>query len=243
MAATRWDKAQEYEKAYWKGVAEKIAAGAGNRLSWYRNNAAKYKALILPHLRRPAETVDKVVEVGSGPIGLATFFDLGRRYAVDPLADFYAQYETLSDLRDPAVGYVATQGEKLPFGDAEADIVLIENVLDHTQRPDLVMEEIRRVLRPDGVLFFKVNIRTPVGTAIHRVLSKTNIDKGHPHSYSHGKIRRTLESHGFEIRWEHVDDHPTARRADWNSKRWKDRAKAILGISEFWYTAVCWKKP
>jgi SAM-dependent methyltransferase len=242
MAVTRWEKAQEYEKAYWKGVAERIVAGVGNQLSWYRNNAAKYKGLILPYLRRPANEVEKVVEVGSGPIGLATYFDLGRRWAVDPLADFYAQYEALSHLRDPEVQYVSTQGEKLPFGDREIDLVLIENVLDHTQHPDRVMGEIRRALKDDGVLFFKVNIRTPIGTRIHRVLSRTNIDKGHPHSYSHASIRRALSEFGFDVRWEQVDDARAARRTDLASKRLKDRAKGWLGISEFWYTAVCWKK-
>ncbi|HYC77471.1 MAG TPA: class I SAM-dependent methyltransferase [Planctomycetota bacterium] len=242
MAATRWEKAQEYEKAYWKGVAERIAKGVGNQLTWYRNNAAKYKQLVVPHLRTPPDRVGEVVEVGSGPIGIATFFDLGRRHAVDPLADYYAQYGELSNLRDRSVQYVATQGEKLPFPDLFADLVIIENVLDHTQRPDLVMEEIRRILKPDGTLFFKVNIRTPLGTKIHRVLSRTGIDKGHPHSYSHASIRRTLEHHGFEIRWEHVDDYATAKKNDLASKRGKDRMKGVLGISEFWYTAVCWKR-
>jgi SAM-dependent methyltransferase len=242
MAATRWQKAQEYEKSYWRGVAKRIAEGAGSKLTWYRNNAEKYKKLIVPHLAIPEKDVGLVVEVGSGPIGIATFLDLGRRCAVDPLADFYAEFEALSHLRDPAVRYLATPGEELPFKDGEADVVVIENVLDHTRRPDLVMNEIRRVLKTDGVLFFKVNIRTPKGTAVHRVLSKLNIDKGHPHSYSRKSIRRTLESHGFDVRFEHVDDYATSRKADLASDRLKDRAKAWLGISEFWYTAVCRKR-
>jgi ubiquinone/menaquinone biosynthesis C-methylase UbiE len=238
---TRWDKAQQYEQSYWRDVAETIVAGTADELTWYRINAEKYRDLILPHLRKAADKIDKVVEIGSGPVGVATFFELGTCYATDPLEEFYRANPTLSALRNRSVTYLKSAGETLPFADRDADVVIVENVLDHTRRPDVVLDEIRRILADDGVMFFKVNVRTPIGTWIHRVLSRLNIDKGHPHSYSENSIRATLMRHGFAIRYEHVDHYDAAREADRESDRLKDRLKSVLGLSQFWFTAVCWK--
>jgi ubiquinone/menaquinone biosynthesis C-methylase UbiE len=53
---------------------------------------------------------------------------------------------------------IAAPGEDLPFGDASFDVVLCDNVVDHAENPRRIVEEIARVLRPGGSLYFEVNV-------------------------------------------------------------------------------------
>jgi SAM-dependent methyltransferase len=45
---------------------------------------------------------------------------------------------------------------KLPFKNLSFDSVLLDNVLEHIESPSLLFEEIRRILKPDGVLLVGV---------------------------------------------------------------------------------------
>ena len=49
-------------------------------------------------------------------------------------------------------------GEQLPFPGAVFDIILNDNVIDHAERPVAILEEIARVLKPGGILYFTVNV-------------------------------------------------------------------------------------
>jgi ubiquinone/menaquinone biosynthesis C-methylase UbiE len=239
----RWAAAQDYERSFWKGLAERIASGAAEQLTWYRRNADAYRSQIFPLIKWPGAEIRQVLEIGSGPIGIATFFGVGQCTAIDPLHDFYGADAGLAKLRNPDVRYLTGSGESLPFPDGGVDIVIIENVLDHTKDPDRVLAEIRRVLRPHGILFFKVNVRTVFGTSVHRLLSTLRIDRGHPHSNSANSIHRLIASHGFQFRTETVDRFMPAWLADLKSDRLKDKFKGILGVSEFWYSAICERPP
>jgi SAM-dependent methyltransferase len=44
----------------------------------------------------------------------------------------------------------------IPFGDESFDSVLLDNVLEHIEKPSLLFKEIRRVLKPDGLLLIGV---------------------------------------------------------------------------------------
>lgn len=107
---------------------------------------------------RPLLESDRVLEVGSGAhgliFGLANSFGVG----VDPLAVNYKRLFPKIQNTSPTVAAI---GEKLPFEDAAFDIVLSDNVIDHAERPFLIIDEIVRVLKPDGVLYFTVNIHHP----------------------------------------------------------------------------------
>lgn len=44
----------------------------------------------------------------------------------------------------------------IPFGHETFDTVLLDNVLEHIEKPSLLLKEIRRVLKPDGILLIGV---------------------------------------------------------------------------------------
>lgn len=60
-------------------------------------------------------------------------------------------------------------GATLPFEDAAFDAVNIADVIEHLERPNRVLAEIHRVLRPGGTLV----LSTPLRTTIFKSLAKT----------------------------------------------------------------------
>jgi ubiquinone/menaquinone biosynthesis C-methylase UbiE len=48
--------------------------------------------------------------------------------------------------------FVTFDGERLPFGDVSFDLVYCKQVLEHVRRPQPLLAEVARVLRPDGWL-------------------------------------------------------------------------------------------
>lgn len=108
---------------------------------------------------RPIATDARILEVGSGAHGLIFFFDAGERIGVDPLADHYRQ---LFPAWQDNAWTIAAFGERLPFDDCRFDVVLCDNVVDHAESPRRIVEEIARVLRPGGLLYFTVNVHHPI---------------------------------------------------------------------------------
>lgn len=230
----RWQTAQEYERGYWNSRADQVARGASSQLDWYRWRAEQLQ------VRLQRLGLDKIVggaadvlEVGSGPIGVATFFDAERRVLVDPLQDFYASNETLRVLRNPTAEYLTGIGEELPCGDAAFDLAMIENCIDHVRDVHGVMSELRRALRPGGILYLTVNCRAPMGYFVHRGLSRLRIDPGHPHTFTPERAKALVERFGFRILDVEVGSYEAARKADLASDSSRARLKARLGVSEF----------
>jgi SAM-dependent methyltransferase len=116
-------------------------------------------------VRRKLETIApiapdaRVLEVGCGAHGLIFYFGTSDGVGVDPLADHYAE---LFPVWQSRARTIAAGGEKLPFADASFDVVLCDNVVDHAESPRTILEEIARVLRPGGTLYFEVNVHHPL---------------------------------------------------------------------------------
>jgi ubiquinone/menaquinone biosynthesis C-methylase UbiE len=233
----RWTEAQAYEQAFWERLGHEMAAGTRD-LNWYAWRAGQLR-------RRLADASGveppkgKVLEIGSGPVGIVNFLDAGERYALDPLEHFYRTQPSLVALRRPGVTYLDGTGERLPFADASCSLVIIDNVIDHTYAPRKILDEIRRVLEPDGHLYLSVNVHTAWGAHLHGILAALRIDKGHPYTFTSRTLRQILTASAFCVLTEHVDDYGQAKRTDCQSANLKDRIKGYSGLSEFSHSVVC----
>jgi SAM-dependent methyltransferase len=107
---------------------------------------------------RPIPADVRALEVGSGAHGLIFFFQAGKKVGVDPLADHYRE---LFPAWQHKAETIAAEGESLPLDDSSFDVVLCDNVVDHAESPRRIVEEIARVLRPGGLLYFTVNVHHP----------------------------------------------------------------------------------
>ncbi len=65
------------------------------------------------------------------------------------------------------IDYQIGTGETLPFASASFDYVVIVDVLEHVKSVSCVINEIRRVLKPGGILLFDTINRTPLASFIY----------------------------------------------------------------------------
>jgi SAM-dependent methyltransferase len=242
MKQRRWDIAQDYERLYWQKRSERMASGVNDRLMWYSWRAREMEKRLDNCLVIPDRSGLRALEIGCGPVGIINFLFCGERHAVDPLEEYYRDNPLLSTIRDKEVIYRQGKGESLPFEDGYFDLIILDNVLDHVEETERVISEINRVLRPGGLLYLTLNIRTDWGKFIHKILSGLYIDKGHPHTFNLKDIRTAIRKHQMLIKTEDVDDHSSARERDMNSSSIRDKLKGLLGVSEYLFCAIAQKR-
>ncbi len=235
----RWLEAQDYEKSFWEKLARKIENGAVSQLDWYQWKATELEKRLSKFVDEKVRSTRRVLEIGSGPIGIVNFLIYGELFAIDPLEDFYKKRSTLTKLRKPEVTYLKGSGELLPFPDGFFSIVIIDNVIDHTHMPGKILQEILRVLDKDGLLYLAVNIHTKWGAMVHKLLAALYIDKGHPYTFTEMSIQKLLITHQFKISGEEIEDYYQIKQKNCKSKSLKDRIKGYVGISEFQYNVFC----
>jgi 2-polyprenyl-6-hydroxyphenyl methylase/3-demethylubiquinone-9 3-methyltransferase len=106
----------------------------------------------------------RALDVGCGG-GLLAEDVAGLGFAVTGVDPSAASLETAREharSQGLDIDYVEGTGERLPFGDAEYDLVYCCDVLEHVDDLDAVLAETRRVLKPDGLYVFDTINRTPV---------------------------------------------------------------------------------
>lgn len=238
----RWKKAQEYEESFWRSIAEEIAEDSLDRIGFYEWRAGEFRKLLEGLGREDVlDGTHRIMEVGSGPVGIIGYLDGRDRIAVDPLNRFYSSDPNLTRLRSPEVEYLDSPGESLPVEGESYDLVIMENCIDHTADPDRVLQEISRVLAPGGVLYITVNARSRPGYWVHRLLAKLELDPGHPHTFTEARFLSFLTGGGFGIMHYDATSWWEAWHRDLTVGGWRARTKGIMAVSEHLLSAVAEK--
>lgn len=241
-SSQRWEKAQEYEQSFWRSIAEEVAQDSLGRIDFYPWRAGelrkRFEALGLTSLM---DGSSRIVELGSGPIGVIGYLPGTTRIALDPLNRFYSANAHLCRLRNPEVRYLNAAGEDIPLGSEEWDLVIMENCIDHTQDPVQVMSEIRRLLKPGGTLYLTVNGRSRPGYWVHRLLARLELDPGHPHTFTKSRLQNFIRTNGFDIAWFDQGSWWSAWKQDLLAKSMRARAKGLLCVSEHLLSCVATK--
>ncbi len=150
-------RALERQLEYQRKKAARARGREAEYVAAMRERSARVRATL--EALRPIPTDARVLEVGSGAHGLIFYFGAERGVGLDPLA---AHYAALFPAWQGRARTVAAHGEALPFADRSFDVVLCDNVVDHAERPALIVKELARVLAPSGLLYFTVNFHHPV---------------------------------------------------------------------------------
>lgn len=124
----------------------------------------------------------KILDVGSGVVSALNLICNypGEYYGIDPLMDDYRNLYPLSS----RVNWISSKGEIIPFDESFFDTVICSNVLDHVEKPNIVMQEIARVLKSSGKLLLTVDV----------FKEKVVRDAAHPHCFMEKDIINLLEN-------------------------------------------------
>lgn len=158
----RGRRALQRQLAYQEEKARRLGAAADSMHDLFLRSQGVRKLL---EGVRPIADTDKILEVGSGAHGLIFGFANKVRVGIDPLA---ADYKRIFPKWQVNAATAAAIGEQLPFADESFDVVMSDNVIDHAEQPLKIVDEIIRVLKPGGVLFFTVNVHHPIYDAASR---------------------------------------------------------------------------
>lgn len=239
VSSERWRNAQRYEQGYWEQVANEVEAEGQGRLGSYEWRCDQLIRLLAEAgVPEVGDGSARVLEVGSGPVGVIGFFPASERVAVDPLEEFYSSRPLLVASRNPDVSYRTGAGEALPVEDGWYDMAIIENCIDHVMDMDAVMRGIRRALRPGGYLYLTVNARCRPGYYVHRLLSRLQIDPGHPHTFTLSRVHSFLRSECFDVLRLERGSFARAWLDDLQGPNLKKRMKALLGVSEYLVSVI-----
>ncbi|OGL47141.1 MAG: hypothetical protein A2W05_03555 [Candidatus Schekmanbacteria bacterium RBG_16_38_10] len=128
----------------------------------------------------------RILDVGCGVMSFMNLIcsNEGEFFGIDPLMDDYKSLYTT----DSRVKWLQSKGERLPFDSNYFDVVVCSNVLDHVEKPNIVMQEISRVLKSSGRLLLTVDI----------FKEKVVRDAAHPHCFMEKDVNDLLKNN-FEI--------------------------------------------
>lgn len=140
-----------HEYRYWRLVAKREGALDN---SWYEYYYTDFFGI-------PRSFYDgkAILDVGCGPRGsLEWAGTASRRVGLEPLVGAYRRL----GIDSHAMEYVRAYAEDMPFPNGVFDVAMSMNSLDHTSRPEQVISEMLRVLRPGGTILVLSHIdRTP----------------------------------------------------------------------------------
>jgi SAM-dependent methyltransferase len=123
-----------------------------------RQKAAKILAVLRHFLGRADLSGLRVLDLGTSAGFIASELSRagGQVLGLDIDAPGLARAKV--DFGDEAT-FVSGSGDRLPLPDQSIDVIVFNHIYEHVVDPDAVMTEIRRVLRPHGVVFLGLGNR------------------------------------------------------------------------------------
>jgi 2-polyprenyl-6-hydroxyphenyl methylase/3-demethylubiquinone-9 3-methyltransferase len=124
---------------------------------------------------------------------------------LDPAREALAAARRHAEQRGLEIDYREGKGEALPFADDAFDIVLSCDALEHVEDLSRVLDEVARVVKPDGLFLFDTINRNPVASLVavtmaERVLRMLPRGTHDPDLFIRpADLRRGLERRGFEV--------------------------------------------
>lgn len=138
----------DHELAFWKSLFSQHSTPEAYRA--FRVAEYKFKVGKFPGFEKQAGLG---LDLGSG---LVSVLDNSPKdlIACDPLMDKYLEIVPQKFLKKT---HIQVDGEDMGFQAERFDWILCNNVIDHTPHPEKMADEILRVLKTGGKLYFEVN--------------------------------------------------------------------------------------
>ncbi len=155
---------------------------------WPQGMIAVESALLAPWLERGSLAL---LDGGCGPGGFLLWAGSSGRFASLAGVDLSPEAIQVARSRVPSADLHVAPLDSLPFGESAFDVVALNDVLQHVDETVMAatLNEVRRVLRPDGALL----TRTGGGRRVRR-------ERGDWRAYDEATLRADLRRGGFDVR-------------------------------------------
>ena len=162
----------------------------------------RYLPIIEPYLAALQED-SQILELGCGPTCFSQFIKHGKKTFLDPLLDNFRRAWPGSL---PTGTFIAGTAENIQAPDATYDCILCLRTLSHVQNPELVLNEVERLLKPQGFFIISVELWPGAFARLHYLTARLfpqGILKNRLYCYTRRGIENTLRRH-FHIQASHV---------------------------------------
>ncbi len=234
-----------YESGAYRGLTGESEVPPAVFFAWQLRHGRRILDFILDYLPPHARVLD--IGCGAGGI-LRVFLDRGATVAVG--IEAFPEHARFAR----AQGLIVFEGafETADFPDAQYDVIIMTQVLNHLIDPFGALKKVHCLLAPDGIAFIEVLNFLSVTRRCRLGWSPT-ID--HPYMFVPATFQRMLERAGFEIlrsetdpcqRWGKQTDHvpsnhirAVVRQGTLPERPWPDykTIKRAIVINQAWYMA------
>jgi len=235
----RWDIAQKSELDFWK---EYVSSSFD--MSRY-NLRCKEKLNRLLKIWNNYIVINKntrILDIG-GPIDIINQFKTGKLFSIEPLADYF---KSNFKFNYKLSNIIRATGEEIPFPDKYFDLVIINNVIDHTHFPEKVLDEIHRVLKDNGIMNLEVNVYlksflflSKVYGFFKKIFTREIFNIHHPYMFKSKEIDDMVEKR-FIILNKRIEDKEKSKETMKNLRLRIVKKFGILGSIH--YALICKKK-
>jgi SAM-dependent methyltransferase len=175
-----WRRGKSWELRFWRKFLDPDGHWGGDvRRRMDPSSPVDNRMLVDCLDRIPRERV-AILDVGAGPITIVGYTHPGKELqvtATDALAADYDRLLATAGLAPP-VRTLGCKGEELlqHFEPASFDIAYARNSVDHSIDPRLIIENMLRLVRPDGFVVLE-HLRNEGRSAGYRGLHQWNLDE------------------------------------------------------------------
>ena len=145
----------------------------------------------------------------------------------------FAEYNSQSQF-----SVLQSDATKLPFADASFDKIICSEVLEHIENYPAVIQEIKRLLKPDGVLAISVPRAWPEKICWKLSAAYHQVEGGHIRIFDAIKLRREIEALDFSFikrHWAHALHSPF-----WWLKCWWWETQDSSRIIKLYHRLLVW---
>jgi SAM-dependent methyltransferase len=223
-----WHVAQESELVFWDKKRYQPARLIGTINDKY-DLLMKIKT-IYPQILEEPQDKGKALEIGIGPLclGVVSLLEPAEKWditGIDPLPrmplpelpSYLAAF--FSELYKRNMTYVQTPAEEFDSPVNSFNLIICDNVLEHTYNPNKIINNIFNLLVPGGLLVLRENTLSLLRKWCNKIFSEKFHDIAHPVFFSYHDLTDIIKHNYFDIKYIQRDRYEMLKRVCGKSRR------------------------